>query len=97
MISNMSLLESIQTGLSESVGKVTGLHWVRDLRGGDINRAALVRSGEKNWFVKYRSNAPAGMFEAEALALEKISATGCIRVPEAIALGVDNEHFMAGT
>ncbi|MGB5488906.1 MAG: fructosamine kinase family protein [Lysobacterales bacterium] len=86
----MSLLESIQTGLSESVGKVTGLHWVRDLRGGDINRAALVRSGEKNWFVKYRSNAPAGMFEAEALALEKISATGSIRVPEAIALGVDN-------
>lgn len=91
MVSNSSLLESIQTGLCQAVGKVSGLHWVRDLHGGDINRAALIRSGKTNWFVKYRNNAPAGMFEAEALALEKISATGCIRVPEAIAWGVDDD------
>lgn len=91
MASNYSLLESIQTGLCESLGNVSGLRWVRDLNGGDINRAALIQSGKTNWFVKYHSNAPAGMFEAEALALEKISATGCIRVPEAIAWGADNE------
>lgn len=70
---------------------MSGLHWVRDLHGGDINRAALIQSGKTNWFVKYRGNAPAGMFEAEALALEKISATGCIRVPEAIAWGSDDD------
>jgi protein-ribulosamine 3-kinase len=91
MVSNSSLLESIQTGLCESVGKVSDLQWVRDLHGGDINRAALIQSGNTNWFVKYRNNAPAGMFEAEALALENISTTGCIRVPEAIAWGVDDE------
>ena len=90
MVSNFSLLESIQTGLCESLGKVSGLHWVRDLHGGDINRAALIQSGKTNWFVKYRNNAPVGMFEAEALALEKISETGCIRVPEAIAWGADD-------
>ena len=91
MVSNFSLLESIQTGLCQAVGKVSGLQWVRDLQGGDINRAALIQSDKTNWFLKYRNNAPAGMFEAEALALEKISATGCIRVPEAIAWGVDDE------
>jgi len=90
MVRNHSLLGSIQTGLCESLGNVTGLRWVRDLNGGDINRAALIQSGEKKWFVKYRSNAPTGMFEAEAFALEKISATGCIRVPEAIAWGADD-------
>lgn len=90
MARNNSLLESIQSGLCESLGKVSELRWVRDLNGGDINRAALIQSGSTNWFVKYHSNAPAGMFEAEALALEKISATGCIKVPEAIAWGADD-------
>ncbi len=90
MISKTSLLESIQTGLKDSLGTVIDLKWSRDLAGGDINQAALIQSKDSNWFVKYRNNAPPGMFEAEALALEKISATGCIRVPEAIAWGADN-------
>jgi protein-ribulosamine 3-kinase len=90
MVSNSSLLKSIQSGLCQAVGKVSDLRWVRDLHGGDINQAALIRSGKTNWFVKYRDNAPAGMFEAEALALERISATGCIRVPAAIAWGADD-------
>ncbi len=91
MTSKTSLLESIHTGLIESLGKVPDLQWVRGLSGGDINQAALIRSGQTNWFVKYRANAPAGMFEAEALALEEISATGCIRAPVAIALGHAND------
>lgn len=91
MTSKLSLLESIQTGLYERTGKPTDLQWVRGLHGGDINRAALVKSGETNWFVKYHVNAPQGMFEAEALALEKIAATGCIRAPEAVAWGSDND------
>lgn len=90
MDSKSALLESIQTGLSGSLGKVSGLHWVRALPGGDINRAALIQSGKTNWFLKYRDNAPVGMFEAEALALEKISATACIRVPNAIAWGAND-------
>ena len=89
MIRNSSLLQSIQTGLSKSVGKVSGLTRVRDLSGGDINRAMLIKSDRNHWFVKYHDNAPKGMFEAEALALQEISSTGCIRVPEAIAWGAD--------
>ena len=90
MTNKSSLLESIQSGLSESLGSVTGLKWVRDLNGGDINQAALIQSKDRNWFVKYRRNAPQGMFQAEALALAEISAAGCIRVPEAIAFGTGN-------
>jgi len=82
------LLESIHSGLTESVGNVAGLQWIRDLGGGDINQAALIRCKDQSWFVKYRLNAPPGMFEAEALALAEISKTGCIKVPEAIAWGI---------
>lgn len=91
MTSKLSLLESIQAGLYERTGKLTDLQWVRSLHGGDINRAALIKSGEKSWFVKYHVNAPEGMFEAEALALDKIAATRCIRVPEAVAWGSDDD------
>lgn len=89
MARNNSLLESIHIGLSAALGKVDKLEWVRDLSGGDINRAALIRSGNTDWFLKYHRNAPAGMFEAEALALSEISEQRCIRVPRPIAYGSD--------
>jgi len=87
MISKTSLLESIRAGLDAATGKMPDLRWDQDLSGGDINRAARIRDGSKRWFVKYRDNAPVGMFEAEARALTEISATGCIRAPAAIAWG----------
>jgi len=89
MTNKASLLASIQTGLIESQGDHSKLQWVRDLPGGDINQAALLKTERNNWFVKYRNNAPAGMFEAEAAALATIAATECIRVPAPIAHGVD--------
>ena len=91
MISKTALLESIRAGLAEATGRAGDLHWVQDLSGGDINRAARIRGGNRDWFVKYRDNAPAGMFEAEARALAEISASGCIRVPAAIAWGSEDD------
>lgn len=90
MISKPSLLESIESGLGASLGKTVDLQWVRDLSGGDINQAALIESGNTKWFVKYRNDAPRGMFEAEALALAEMSAAHCIRVPAAIGWGENN-------
>lgn len=87
MTSKLSLLDSIQSGLSELPGHISDLQWVCDLSGGDINKAALIQSGDSQWFVKYRNDAPPGMFEAEARALNEIAASGCIRVPAAIAWG----------
>jgi len=87
MISKSALLESVRAGLAETAGRISNLQWDRDLPGGDINRAASIRDGDRRWFVKYRDNAPDGMFKAEAKALEEIAASGCIRAPRAIAWG----------
>jgi len=54
---NPSLLESIHLGLSDALGTISSLHWVRNLPGGDINRAALIRSGNTDWFLKYHPHA----------------------------------------
>jgi len=89
MLCKQSLLESVSTTLSEETGEETELRWIQNLSGGDINQAALLRSEGTNWFLKYHEKAPAGMFEAEALALSEISAQGQIKVPAAIALGQD--------
>lgn len=89
MASNSSLLESIHSGLSDALGEKLRLEWLRDLPGGDINRAALIRTKKTNWFLKYNRAAPDGMFAAEALALDKIARHECIRVPSPIAHGND--------
>jgi len=87
MTHKRDLLDSIQSGLSAALGGLTDLQWIHDLPGGDINRAALIRSGNTNWFLKYHQSAPDGMFAAEAQALTEIAATACIRVPSPIAHG----------
>jgi len=89
MRSSGPLLKSIHNGLSEVLGETVKLEWIRNLSGGDINHAALIRGGSTNWFLKYHQNAPHGMFAAEAQALNEISEQGCIRVPAPIAFGND--------
>jgi len=86
-----SLLASIQNGLLNALGKSVAVHWVRNLQGGDINQAVLIRSGNTEWFLKYHRNASMDMFAAEAQALDEISRQGCIRVPSPIAYGSDGE------
>jgi len=89
MASNHTLLESIRHGLSDACGTIPTLQWIRDLSGGDINRAALLRSGATDWFLKYHPNVSSDMFAAEAQALREIARQACIRVPAPIAYGSD--------
>ena len=91
MDSKRTLLESIQNGLSASLGKVMEIQWVRKLAGGDINQAALIRSGETQWFVKYHEHAPVDMFATEAQALTELLEQGVIKVPSAVAQGTDGK------
>jgi len=91
MDSKRTLLESIQNGLSASLGKVTEIQWVRKLAGGDINQAALIRSGETQWFVKYHEHAPHDMFATEAQALAELLEQGVIKVPSPVAQGTDGK------
>ena len=89
MNNNNSLLNAIRDGLSETLGEMLELRWIRSLPGGDINHAALIRSGNTKWFLKYHENSPEGMFAAEARALTEILNQGCIKVPAPIAFGTD--------
>jgi fructosamine-3-kinase len=91
MFSKSSLLASIQDGLTKATGEAVELEWLRNLPGGDINRAALIRGGHTKWFLKFHQQAPEGMFAAEAQALQEISAQGCIKVPAPAALGSTGE------
>jgi fructosamine-3-kinase len=91
MLDGDKLLESIRTGLSQSTGEAVSLEWGGHLAGGDINQAALLTDGKRQWFLKYHSNAPAGMFAAEAWALREISGTGCIRAPAPVAYGTTGD------
>jgi len=91
MDDKQTLLESIQNGLSASLGKVTEIQWVRKLAGGDINQAALISGGETKWFVKYHEHAPVDMFTTEAQALTELLEQGVIKVPSPVALGTDGK------
>lgn len=85
------LITSIQNGLSNVLGKPVDVDWVRNLHGGDINQAALIRGGNTDWFLKYHRNAAMEMFTAEAQALEEIARHDCIRVPSPIVYGNDGD------
>ncbi|MDX1516284.1 MAG: fructosamine kinase family protein [Woeseiaceae bacterium] len=80
--------------LAEVIGRpVDG---VRPVRGGDINAAWRVDSGDDRLFVKSTTADKLAMFEAEAEGLEEIAASGTIRVPEVIASGqTDDNAFLA--
>ncbi len=91
MDSKHTLLESIQSGLSDALGGITEIQWVGKLAGGDINEAALIRSGDTKWFVKYHEHAPQDMFTTEAQALAEILDQGVIKAPSPVAQGTDGK------
>lgn len=82
-----SLLDSIGNSLSKTLGESVSLEWVRNLPGGDINYAAHICCGNKNWFLKYHTNAPKGMFAGEAKALSEIVEQGRIKAPRPVTHG----------
>jgi len=61
---------------------------VRAVRGGDINRCALITlTNGGRLFLKENPDAPPGMFAAEADGLEALRSAGACRVPDTIAVG----------
>lgn len=60
---------------------------VRELRGGDINRAHAVELADGRWvFVKSNPQAPEGLFAAEARGLAWLGEPGALRVPTVLAV-----------
>lgn len=87
MVNQNTLLDSIQTRLTEALNKNCKLRWLQDLSGGDINQAALIGDGKARWFLKYHQNSASDMFDTEAQALREMASLACIQVPKPVALG----------
>lgn len=68
----------------------------RALAGGCVNRAFVLRDGERACFVKLNGAQRLDMFEAEAAGLEALAAAEAIRVPAPLCMGTaGDEAFLA--
>jgi fructosamine-3-kinase len=83
------------TEIAHHISKISGKEFFvnsrRTVSGGCINQGYAVTDGDRTYFVKLNSAAQVAMFEAEALGLKQMSATGTIRVPQPICWGTTNE------
>jgi len=66
-----------------------------EIHGGDINRAYLLQSADKKYFVKLNKADLLPMFEVEALALHALAETKTLRIPGVITYGIaENKAFL---
>ena len=85
---SLKSLDELARKISSATGVAQNIVAMNSCSGGDINEAAIVQTDQEMlWFVKFNSNAPDGMFTAEADGLNAMRATGAIRVPEVITFG----------
>lgn len=84
--------DRITEQISQATGKPFQIETTRPVSGGCINQGYSVSSGERTYFVKINNAAQIAMFEAEALGLKQILATGTIRVPHPICCGLSGRY-----
>jgi fructosamine-3-kinase len=60
---------------------------LREVSGGDIGRSFVVETRKRKWFVKYRSDLPALVFQREAEGLALLREAGALAVPETVHAG----------
>ena len=80
------LPEAVSAALAAATGKAFAARATRRVGGGSINQTWLLQGDEQSYFVKTHARGEV-LFQAEALALEAIAATGTLRVPRPVAAG----------
>ena len=85
---NVNFWQQIEQDISRHMGRSFLIKEKQGVSGGDINQAYRLSDGKTSFFIKINRRQLAFMFEAEAKALQEISQTASIRVPEPIATGV---------
>lgn len=87
-----SLTERLSHHLSMYLGSDVDIEFATSVGGGSINDAYRLETNEGRFFVKVNSaDRFPSMFEAEAEALKRLSATATVRVPNVIAVGEDHD------
>jgi fructosamine-3-kinase len=79
-------MSGLPPAVQEAMNRLLGSSLqVTSLTGGDVNQAALVESKTARLVVKWKRNAPPGLFASEADGLWRLRQTGAIRVPAVVA------------
>ena len=82
------IFKAIAQRISETTDKVFTRHKVVSVGGGCINSAYRFEYDSGAYFIKINEAEPLSMFEAEAIGLQEMAATGTVRVPLPICHGV---------
>ena len=83
--------DEITLAISETIGEKFTSDRQQSLSGGCINQTTKLSDGKRSFFVKTNIANRIDMFMGEAIALEQISATKTIRVPQPRCWGVAGE------
>jgi fructosamine-3-kinase len=79
--------DTISQQISQVLGQPFAIEQRRSVSGGDINQGYQIQGDGQTFFVKLNQADRLPMFEAEALGLQQLAATGTIRVPQPICHG----------
>lgn len=82
----------MQSLLTETTGENIGRLAAKSVPGGDINQAWCLSDGQRKFFVKTNAHKYLPMFEAEMRGLDEIRRSCTVRVPRAIACGLQGEQ-----
>jgi fructosamine-3-kinase len=86
---------AIEAQIQQVTGKTFKVSDYRSVNGGSINQAYRISGGWQSYFVKLNQANQAAMFEAEALGLQNLAASGSIRIPQPICWGTaENNSYI---
>lgn len=77
----------VAASITKAIKKEFSVNNRRSISGGCINQGYAVSDGDRTYFVKINQASQVAMFEAEALGLQQMLATGTIRVPQPVCWG----------
>ncbi|MFZ4463707.1 MAG: fructosamine kinase family protein [Bacteroidales bacterium] len=82
-----SLAKPLESALAKVSGKAARIELCQSIGGGSINEACRLEWAGESYFVKWNSVGKfPQMFEKEAAGLKILKETGCIKVPEVLAM-----------
>lgn len=87
MFDTDQLVQFFERVLLRSFGQELEVEDYALVTGGDINTAVCIQCKEGNFFLKFRADAPAAMFEAEARGLDLLRVAGGAATPGVVGFG----------
>ncbi|WP_324779989.1 fructosamine kinase family protein [Thiobacillus sedimenti] len=87
----MTFPAALAEAIAAATGAPFGAAHLATVGGGDIHQACSVSDGARRFFVKLNTAARLSLLQAEAEALAALAASGRVRVPQVVCLGVSGD------